>query len=78
MTICILIATAALPSLVNLVVNWDINIPNRGIFFPPPSSILKQTSAYGIIYGEATSQSTAASDTGGDLATVFKISGLSW
>ncbi len=73
--ICILIATAGVASLVNLVVNGDIIVPNTGIFLPPPSSILKQTSDYGTVNGEVTGQSAAAVTSGGSV-TVYKIAGL--
>ena len=73
MTLCILVATAGVASLVNLGVNGDIINPNTGIFFPSPSSILKETSDYGVINGKVTSESAATS---GGLVTVYKISGL--
>lgn len=73
--ICILIATAGVASLVNLVVNGDIIMPNAGMFLPPISSILKQTSDYGTINGAVTSQSAAAAINGGSI-TVYKVVGL--
>jgi hypothetical protein len=77
MTLCILVATAGVASLVNLGVNGDIINPNTGIFFPTPSSILKETSDYGMINGEVTSPSAAAATSNdGGLVTVYKISGL--
>ncbi len=75
MTLCILIATAGVASLVNLGVNGDIIMPNTGVFFPTPASILKETSDYGMIDGEVTSQSPAAATSDG-LVKVYKISGL--
>ena len=76
MTICILIATAGVASLANLVINGNIAMPNTGIFFPTPSSIIRETSDYGIINGEVTSQSAAAAATSGGSVTVYKVSGL--
>ncbi|HEY7079853.1 MAG TPA: hypothetical protein VH500_09135 [Nitrososphaeraceae archaeon] len=75
MSFCILIATAGVASLVNLGINGDIIMPNTGIFFPTPSSILKEISDYGMINGEVTSMSTAPATSGG-LVTVYKLSGL--
>jgi hypothetical protein len=75
MTLGILIATAAVASLVNLGVNGDIIMPNTGIFFPTATSISKETPDYGMINGEVTSQSAAAA-TSGSLVAVYKISGL--
>ena len=49
--------SAGVASLVNLVINGDISMPNAGIFLPPPSSILKQTSDYGTVNGEVTGKS---------------------
>jgi len=76
MTIFILITTAGVASLVNLVVNGDIIMSNAAIFLPPPpSSILKQTSDYGTVDGEVTGQSSAVAASGGSV-TVYKIGGL--
>jgi hypothetical protein len=76
MTICILIATAGVALLVNLVVNGDIIMPNTGIFLPPPSSMLKQASDYGTVDGAVTGQSAAAAATSGGSVTVYKVAGL--
>ena len=75
MIFCILFAAAGAASLVNLVINGDISMPNAGIFLsPPPSSILKQTSDYGTVNGEITGQSSAGAASGS--VTVYKIAGL--
>ena len=75
MTICILIATAGIASLVNLVVNGDIIMPNTGISLLPPSTILKQTSDYGTVDGMVSGQSAAAANGGGSI-TIYKVAGL--
>jgi hypothetical protein len=73
---CILFAAAGAASLVNLVVNGDIIMPNAGIFLSPPtSSILKQSSDYGTVNGEVTGQSSAMAASGGSV-TVYKVGGL--
>ncbi len=74
-TICIIIATAGIASLVNLVVNGDIIMPNTGISLLPQSSILKQTSDYGTVDGMVIGQPAAAAKGGGSV-TVYKVAGL--
>jgi hypothetical protein len=76
MTICILIATIGVASLANLVINGNIVMPNTGIFFPPPSSVIRQTSDYGMINGEVTSQSAVAAAIPGGSVMAYKVSGF--
>lgn len=75
-TICVLIATVGVASLVNLIVSGYIILPNTSIFLSPPTSlsILKQTSDYGIVNGDVTGQSLAA--VSGGSVTVYKTAGL--
>ena len=69
-------AAAGAASLVNLVVNGDIIMPNAGIYLSPPtSSILKQSSDYGTVNGEVTGQSSAVAASGGSV-TVYKVGAL--
>jgi hypothetical protein len=70
-TIYALIAIAGVASLVNLIVSGGIMMPNTNII-PPSSSILKQTSDYGIVNGEVTGQSAVV----GGSVTVYKNAGL--